>query len=94
MILEARNVSYFYQSQRDKLILDNVSYGFECGRLYAILGPSGAGKTTLLSLLAGLDTPVQGEIRYDGIPVTPKDLASPVWGSWSSGPGPSETAGS
>lgn len=75
MILEARNVSYFYQSQRDKLILDNVSYGFECGRLYAILGPSGAGKTTLLSLLAGLDTPVQGEIRYDGIPVTPKDLA-------------------
>ena len=75
MILEARNVSYFYQSQRDKLILDNVSCGFECGRLYAILGPSGAGKTTLLSLLAGLDTPVQGEIRYDGIPVTPKDLA-------------------
>ena len=68
-------MSYFYQSQRDKLILDNVSYGFECGRLYAILGPSGAGKTTLLSLLAGLDTPVQGEIRYDGIPVTPKDLA-------------------
>lgn len=52
-----------------------MSCGFECGRLYAILGPSGAGKTTLLSLLAGLDTPVQGEIRYDGIPVTPKDLA-------------------
>lgn len=76
MILEARNVSYFYQSQRDKLILDNVSCGFECDRLYAILGPSGAGKTTLLSLLAGLDTPVQGEIRYDGIPVTPKDLAT------------------
>ena len=75
MILEAKNVSYFYKSQRDKLILDDVSFGFACGRLYAILGPSGAGKTTLLSLLAGLDTPVQGEIRYDGIPVTPKDLA-------------------
>lgn len=52
MILEAKNVSYYYKSQRDKLILDHVSYGFECGKLYAILGPSGSGKTTLLSLLA------------------------------------------
>lgn len=75
MILEAKNVSYYYKSQRDKLILDHVSYGFECGKLYAILGPSGSGKTTLLSLLAGLDVPVQGEICYDGKPITTKDLA-------------------
>ena len=46
MILEVKNVSYYYKSQRDKLILDHVSYGFECGKLYAILGPSGSGKTT------------------------------------------------
>ena len=75
MILEAKNVSYYYKSQRDKLILDHVSYGFECGKLYAILGPSGSGKTTLLSLLAGLDVPIQGEICYDGKPITTKDLA-------------------
>ena len=43
MILEVKNVSYYYKSQRDKLILDHVSYGFECGKLYAILGPSGSG---------------------------------------------------
>ena len=52
MILEAKNVSYYYKSQRDKLILDHVSYGFECGKLYAILGPSGSGKTTLCNLIA------------------------------------------
>ena len=75
MILEVKNMSYYYKSQRDKLILDHVSYGFECGKLYAILGPSGSGKTTLLSLLAGLDVPVQGEICYDGKPITTKDLA-------------------
>ena len=75
MILEAKNVSYYYKSQRDKLILDHVNYGFECGNLYAILGPSGSGKTTLLSLLAGLDVPIQGEICYDGKPITTKDLA-------------------
>ena len=57
MILETKNVSYFYKSQKDKLILDDVSIGFECGKLYAILGPSGSGKTTFLSLLAGLDVP-------------------------------------
>lgn len=74
MILEAKNVSYFYKTQRDKLILDNVNYGFECEKLYAILGHSGSGKTTLLSLLAGLDTPVKGEILYDGNPVTAKNL--------------------
>ncbi len=75
MVLEARNVSYCYKSQKDKLILKDFSYGFDCGKLYAILGHSGAGKSTLLSLLAGLDSPVQGEILYDGKAVTPKSLA-------------------
>ena len=74
MILEVKNVSYYYKSQKDKLILDNVSYEFECGKIYAILGASGSGKTTLLSLLAGLDTPVSGKIYYDGKEVTAKQL--------------------
>lgn len=74
MILVAKNVSYFYKSQKDKLILDNVSYRFECGKMYAILGPSGSGKTTFLSLLAGLDVPVEGEVCYNGKTVTAKDL--------------------
>lgn len=74
MILEAKNVSYFYKSNKEKLILDHVSYQFEEGKLYAVLGSSGSGKTTLLSLLAGLDTPTEGEILYAGTPVTAKDL--------------------
>lgn len=74
MILEARNVSYFYKSQKDKLILNDINIGFECGKLYAILGPSGSGKTTFLSLLAGLDVPVKGEIRYDGETITARGL--------------------
>ncbi|WP_082652091.1 ABC transporter ATP-binding protein [Gorillibacterium timonense] len=75
MILEARRVSYSYKSQKGKLILDNVSYCFECGKMYALLGASGSGKTTFLSLLAGLDSPVKGEICYNGKPVIPKELA-------------------
>jgi multiple sugar transport system ATP-binding protein len=35
------------------------------GAFFVLLGPSGAGKTTLLRLLAGLETPDTGEIRFD-----------------------------
>lgn len=34
--------------------------------MYAITGPSGAGKSTLLSLLAGLDSPSKGVVRFEG----------------------------
>ena len=36
------------------------------GRRYALVGPSGGGKTTLLRLLAGLDAPTAGRLRFDG----------------------------
>ena len=46
MILDVRNVDYFYKSQKKKQILKDVSIGFEEGRFYTIVGQSGAGKTT------------------------------------------------
>lgn len=46
--------------------MDDVSYAFEPGKCYAIIGKSGSGKTTLLSLMAGLDLPSAGEILVDG----------------------------
>ena len=65
-MLELKDVTYFYKSQKDKVVLDKISYRFEKGKLYAILGASGGGKTTLLSLLAGLDIPVEGKIIVSG----------------------------
>ena len=65
-MLELKDVTYFYKSQKDKVVLDKISYRFEKGKLYAILGASGGGKTTLLSLLAGLDVPVEGKITVSG----------------------------
>ena len=65
-MIELKNVSYYYKTQKDKLVLDRLSYRFEPGKMYAILGVSGSGKTTLLSLLAGLDSPVEGEVCVDG----------------------------
>jgi iron(III) transport system ATP-binding protein len=46
--------------------LDNVSFGIEPGELFFLLGPSGCGKTTLLRILAGLETPDAGSIRFNG----------------------------
>ena len=66
MILEARNLSYAYKSQKSKQILEHVSLIFEERKFYTIVGESGAGKTTFLSLLAGLDSPTEGDILYNG----------------------------
>ncbi|NSJ14686.1 ABC transporter ATP-binding protein [[Clostridium] scindens] len=65
-MLEARNLSYAYKSQKSKQILEHVSLIFEERKFYTIVGESGAGKTTFLSLLAGLDTPTEGDILYNG----------------------------
>ncbi len=73
-MLEVKNVMYYYKSQKDKVILNHISYRFEEGKMYAVLGTSGSGKTTLLSLLAGLDVPVEGEICMNGVNIMQKGL--------------------
>src|SRR3989440_6684668 len=44
--------------------LDRVSLEVPAGGLVALLGPSGSGKTTLLRVIAGLEVPDQGSVRY------------------------------
>ncbi len=74
MVLEVQNVNYAYKAQKEKKILKNVSFQFEEKKFYTIVGASGAGKTTFLSLLAGLDTPMEGTILYDGEDIQVKGL--------------------
>ncbi len=47
----------------DKLILDDVTMAFLPGAKIGMLGPNGAGKSTILRIMAGLDTPSNGEAR-------------------------------
>ena len=62
-LLSLQNISFSYDKTP---VLRDISYDFEKGKMYCIIGKSGAGKTTLLSLLSGLATPTAGEIIYDG----------------------------
>jgi ABC-type Fe3+/spermidine/putrescine transport system ATPase subunit len=46
--------------------VDDLSLEIEEGEFFGLLGPSGCGKTTTLRLIAGLETPDDGEIAYQG----------------------------
>ncbi len=54
-----------------RTILDRVDLTAPAGQLTALVGPSGSGKTSLLTVLAALQAPDRGEVRYGGTPVTP-----------------------
>ncbi|MDY5577092.1 MAG: ABC transporter ATP-binding protein [Lachnospiraceae bacterium] len=61
-ILKLENICFAYDKTP---VLQNVSYEFDKGHIYSIVGKSGAGKTTLLSILSGLTKPSSGTIYYD-----------------------------
>ncbi len=73
--IELHNVKYVYQTQYQRVeALRGISYAFEPGKVYAIMGSSGCGKTTLLSLMAGLDVPTEGSVLCGGISTADIDL--------------------
>jgi sulfate transport system ATP-binding protein len=67
MAIEARNVSKHFG---EFAALDDVSVTVGDGALMALLGPSGSGKSTLLRIIAGLESPDEGEVVIGGEHVT------------------------
>ncbi len=47
----------------DKVILDDVTLAFYPGAKIGVVGPNGAGKSSVLKIMAGMDTPSNGEAR-------------------------------
>lgn len=64
--VSVRGLVYEYGVNR---ALDEVSFDLPAGSVTALVGPNGAGKTTLLRCLAGLERPLAGSVRIDGIDV-------------------------
>lgn len=73
-MLTAEQVSFSYQGKHETVqAVKEFSYDFEPSSFYAIVGKSGSGKTTLLSLLAGLEVPSQGQVKFQGTATTQMD---------------------
>lgn len=67
IIFQLNNISYGYvDGGKKRVILDDLSYDFERGKFYTILGPSGSGKSTLLAIACALDNPEKGTVKYEG----------------------------
>lgn len=64
--IRVQNVDFRYNLDNETNILRNVSFEFEKGRSYALLGASGDGKSTIVNLLLRFYHPQQGEILIDG----------------------------
>jgi putative ABC transport system ATP-binding protein len=72
--MEARGVRKTYESEGVPVrALRGVDLSVSDDEYVAIMGPSGCGKSTLLNLIAGLDTPTEGEIMVGGESLTDKD---------------------
>ena len=56
-----------YTTNEGVIALQHVSAAIAPGEFVVLLGPSGCGKTTLIRLIAGLDEPTLGEVRFDGV---------------------------
>src|SRR5213594_3840387 len=56
-----------------RVVLDLDAFAVPPGALIGIVGHNGSGKSTLLRLLALLERPSEGEVRFEGKAVTPRD---------------------
>jgi ABC-type lipoprotein export system ATPase subunit len=67
-IITIKNLKKVFMNNDESLvILEKINLEIERGEKIAIVGSSGSGKSTFLSLLAGLDTPTEGEILVKDI---------------------------
>lgn len=66
-ILSLRDIHKVYKTASgDVEALRGISYDFEEGLFYVIIGRSGSGKSTLLHIMGGLDRPTGGQVLIDG----------------------------
>lgn len=68
-MLELKNIDFKvkdHQTGKDNIIIDNLSYSVDSGKLIVITGPNGGGKSSLAKLIMGMEKPSSGQIIFNG----------------------------
>ena len=64
-LIQISKLSKSFENQKKIRVLKKISYNFEKGKIYSLMGPSGSGKSTLLNLLSLIDRPTSGSIMIN-----------------------------
>ena len=62
--LELNNISKTFETNQKLRVIKNLSYNFNKGKIYSLMGPSGSGKSTLLNIISLIDKPSNGLIKF------------------------------
>jgi len=74
-MLELKNVSFdVAQEDGQKEIIKDISLKIDDGKLVVITGPNGGGKSTMAKLIAGIESPTDGKIFFNGEDITGKTI--------------------
>ena len=71
-IIEVKNLSKTFGP---KVALDNVSLEIPEGKIFGLLGPNGAGKSTLIRIINRITLATEGQVFFQGHPITEGDVA-------------------
>ena len=71
-IIEVQNVTKTFGS---KVALDHVSLEIPEGKIFGLLGPNGAGKSTLIRIVNRITLATEGQVLFQGNPITDEDVA-------------------
>jgi putative ABC transport system ATP-binding protein len=69
-VLSIRGLRKSFAGSAPQILFESLDLDVPAGEFIAIMGESGSGKSTLLNLIAGLDLPDAGSIRFDDVDIT------------------------
>ena len=74
-MLELKNISFNVQDEsKEKEIIRHLDLKIDDGKFVVVTGPNGGGKSTMAKLIAGIETPTEGKILFNGEDITDKSI--------------------
>ena len=72
-IVELKSILKSFSTDKKISVLKNLSYKFQTGKIYSLMGPSGSGKSTLLNIISMIDRPNNGILKFNNTTIEYND---------------------